>query len=105
MPVEQERPDHPDFEALLRIIRGIDLQSESGFTMEQIAQSEADLATLLYAATHRARMAVSVSQEMGVPPGVGLEMVRYVTLYLEAFIAGCRFARQKTASSTGIESR
>jgi hypothetical protein len=85
-----QRPSHPDFWILARIVADRDMQADLEQPLEEIAQSAGvDMEALLYVAGQRALRAAG-------PGATRTIKARYTAVWMDAFLAGSQFAKEKT---------
>jgi len=81
-----DRPTHPDFDKLSKVIIGLDLLAKQGQGFDEIMVDAVDPASLLYMMDQRIRRAMLSSASAS-------EIV--MAIYLDAFALGYHYAKEK----------
>lgn len=81
-----DRPKHPDFDLLSKVIIGLDKFADAGEGFDEIMVDAVDSDSLLYMATQRIHRAMMSTASPG-------EIV--MALYLDAFALGYHYAWEK----------
>ncbi|MGE5512360.1 MAG: hypothetical protein ACM31O_14025 [Bacteroidota bacterium] len=98
-PFAHRRPKHPDFDLLSQIIRDVDAQAVTkgggGNAIIAIMSPHVDINTISYVATQRALRALDISTRKEMTEMMPV-ICRLAAVYLDAFMAGVKFAKAKT---------
>lgn len=84
-----QRPTHPDFEAICKMVCDLDDEATNQDTFEGIVESEIDAHTLAYLADQRALRAMMVAMAVGTDPMTGVG-----STWIDGFFVGLKWARR-----------
>jgi len=86
--VTQQRPEHPDFEKLRKVVVYQDQQADSGIGIPEIVDGAIDVDALGYMARQRAIRAVRL---VG-PTSDAITLL--ATIWIDAFVSGVHFQQE-----------
>lgn len=99
------RPDHKDLYDLAETSRGLDAASHAwtdaneGFAAE--VRKDVDMESLVYHANQRAMRAMGIHTQEQIAANMS-DMVRLISIYMEAFIVGVRFNKSRSDTAESV---